>query len=114
MYFQLLIYRPSSPEKNAKKITKALSRLAQDMWKSSSSSHCSGINNGVADPSSFRREISSFAPKFAGFEQHDSQEFLIYALDGIHTELNRIIKKSGKEDQSGLPLKVCATLIALG
>lgn len=84
------------------------------MWKSSSSSHCSGINNGVADPSSFRREISSFAPKFAGFEQHDSQEFLIYALDGIHTELNRIIKKSGKEDQSGLPLKVCATLIALG
>lgn len=91
-----------------------MSRLAQDMWKSSSSSHCSGINNGVADPSSFRREISSFAPKFAGFEQHDSQEFLIYALDGIHTELNRIIKKSGKEDQSGLPLKVCATLIALG
>ena len=80
------------------------------MWKSSYSSG-SGINNGVADPSSFRREISSFAPKFAGFEQHDSQEFLIYALDGIHTELNRIIKKSSssEEDQSlpSLPLKVC-------
>ena len=94
--------RPS-PDKSARKITKALSRLAQDMWKSSPT-NSSGLNHGVADPSGFRREMSSFSPKFAGFEQHDSQEFLIYALDGIHTELNRIIKKP-KED---LPLKVCS------
>lgn len=68
------------------KITKAFARLTTEMWKSSSSS---GINNGIHDPSSFRREIGTFAPKFMGFDQHDSQEFLLYALDGIHTELNQ-------------------------
>ena len=52
-----------------------------------------GINNGVTDPSSFRREMTRFAPKFSGYDQHDSQEFLQYALEGLHNELNRVAKK---------------------
>ena len=50
-------------------------------------------NHGVSEPSGFRSQIVTFAPKFGGYDQHDSQEFLIYALDGLHTELNRIVKK---------------------
>ena len=57
-----------------------------------------GNNHGVAEPSGFRSQIVTFAPKFGGYDQHDSQEFLIYALDGLHTELNRIVKKPKKDN----------------
>ena len=41
--------------------------------------------------------MGKFASKFLGFEQHDSQEFLQYALEGLHCELNRAKKdKKGK------------------
>ena len=63
--------------------------MTQEMWKSSS-----GSIHGVNDPSGFRREMGIFSPKFMGYDQHDSQEFLTYTLDGIHTELNRIDKNS--------------------
>lgn len=72
---------------NKLKIAKAFSRMALDMWKSSASNH------GILDPSGFRREMGVFSPKFMGFDQHDSQEFLLYALDGLHTELNRVSKQ---------------------
>ena len=65
------------------------------MWKGGSPY---GNNHGVAEPSGFRREMTVFAPKFGGFDQHDSQEFLLYAMDGLHTELNRIVKKPKKEN----------------
>ena len=79
-------------KKSTWKITRALARLADEMWKTS------GSNHGVSDPSSFRREIGVFAPRFHGYEQHDSQEFLIYALDGLHTELNRVEKPVVKKE----------------
>lgn len=74
----------------SRKITMSLARLAQDMWKGTSPF---ANNHGVSEPSGFRSQIVTFAPKFGGYDQHDSQEFLIYALDGLHTELNRIVKK---------------------
>merc|ERR1712241_1517330 len=67
------------------------------MWKGSV-----GSNHGVFDPSGFRREMGIFSPKFMGFDQHDSQEFLLYTLDGIHTELNRIAKNNGTSDKNKL------------
>ena len=54
----------------------------------------------MTDPSSFRREITRFAPKFSGYEQHDSQEFLQYALEGLHLELNRVAKKPAVAQKS--------------
>jgi ubiquitin carboxyl-terminal hydrolase 4/11/15 len=30
---------------------------------------------------------------FAGYNQHDSQEFLNFLLDAIHEDLNRVFKK---------------------
>ena len=51
----------------------------------------------MCDPSAFKREMGKFASKFLGFDQHDSQEFLQYALEGLHSEMNRVKKdKKGK------------------
>lgn len=44
-------------------------------------------------PRSFKRAIEEIAPQFAGFEQHDSQEFLNFLLDGLHEDLNRCLVK---------------------
>ncbi len=37
--------------------------------------------------------ISRFAPQFTGYQQQDSQELLAFLLDGLHEDLNRIMKK---------------------
>lgn len=34
-----------------------------------------------------------YGQQFAGSEQHDSQEFLNFLLDGLHEDLNRILNK---------------------
>lgn len=33
--------------------------------------------------------IGKYAPRFNGFQQHDSQELLSFLLDGLHEDLNR-------------------------
>ena len=73
------------------KITRSFVRLIKDMW--------SGNGHPVGDPGSFKREMGGFANRFRGFEQHDSQEFLQYALEGIHTELNRAKPKKIKKER---------------
>lgn len=40
-----------------------------------------------------QKSISTYAPSFAGTDQHDSQEFLSFLLDGLHEDLNRIRTK---------------------
>lgn len=40
-----------------------------------------------------QRSLCSHAPQFSGSEQHDSQEFLSFLLDGLHEDLNRILAK---------------------
>ncbi|KAG9098317.1 ubiquitin-specific protease doa4 [Ceratobasidium sp. UAMH 11750] len=49
-------------------------------------------------PIGFRKSICQHARQFAGSEQHDSQEFLIFLLDGIHEDLNRIFVKPNPEE----------------
>nr|ODN90061.1 ubiquitin carboxyl-terminal hydrolase 8 [Cryptococcus depauperatus CBS 7841] len=44
-------------------------------------------------PITFRKQITHFAPQFLGTDQHDSQEFLSFVLDGLHEDLNRIKQK---------------------
>ncbi|KAF9577909.1 ubiquitin carboxyl-terminal hydrolase, partial [Lunasporangiospora selenospora] len=44
-------------------------------------------------PREFKSTIGRFAPSFTGYHQHDSQELLAFLLDGLHEDLNRIIKK---------------------
>lgn len=44
-------------------------------------------------PASFRQSICTHAPQFSGSDQHDSQEFLTFLLDGLHEDLNRVLHK---------------------
>src|SRR3954471_15912623 len=44
-------------------------------WGSSSSSYA---------PREFKQTLGRFAPAFSGYQQHDSQEFLGFLLDGLH------------------------------
>jgi ubiquitin carboxyl-terminal hydrolase 4/11/15 len=37
--------------------------------------------------------LKSSIAMFSGYSQHDSQEFLSFLLDGLHEDLNRVIKK---------------------
>ncbi|KAI9252990.1 hypothetical protein BDA99DRAFT_520573 [Phascolomyces articulosus] len=56
----------------------------------------SGTESSLA-PRHFKSTISRFNPTFMGYMQHDSQELLAFLLDGLHEDLNRILKKPYKE-----------------
>lgn len=57
-------------------------------------------------------QVGRFAPQFSGFQQHDSQELLAFLLDGLHEDLNRIMKKPYIElqDSDGRPDEVRISL----
>ncbi|KAJ1299573.1 hypothetical protein OPQ81_002539 [Rhizoctonia solani] len=44
-------------------------------------------------PREFKLTLGKFAPAFSGYQQHDTQEFLGFLLDGLHEDLNRVLKK---------------------
>ncbi|KAA1470161.1 cysteine proteinase [Dentipellis sp. KUC8613] len=48
-------------------------------------------------PYPFRRSLCIYAAQFSGSEQHDSQEFLSFLLDGLHEDLNRVLNKPNYE-----------------
>lgn len=65
-------------------VAKAFGNLMERMW--------SGSTDAVT-PRAFKQTLSKFAPAFSGWQQHDSQELLAFLLDGLHEDLNRIVKK---------------------
>ncbi|KAF5401413.1 Ubiquitin carboxyl-terminal hydrolase 4, partial [Paragonimus heterotremus] len=44
-------------------------------------------------PRTLKREIALIANQFYGYAQHDSHELLVFLLDGLHEDLNRVINK---------------------
>lgn len=48
---------------------------------------------GAWHPREFKTVLSRFSPQFIGYAQQDTQELLAFLLDGLHEDLNRIIKK---------------------
>lgn len=62
----------------------AYSVLLKNLWYGSSN---------VYSPWVFKRAIGGFQSMFSGYMQHDTQEFLNYLLDGLHEDLNRVLKK---------------------
>ncbi|KAF9530488.1 hypothetical protein CPB83DRAFT_851013 [Crepidotus variabilis] len=44
-------------------------------------------------PRDFKTQLQRFAPQFSGYQQHDSQELVAFLLDGLHEDLNRVLKK---------------------
>ncbi|KAG9327283.1 hypothetical protein KVV02_007059 [Mortierella alpina] len=77
-------------------VARAYANLIDKVWNGSSS---------VFSPREFKMTIGRFAPSFTGYHQHDSQELLAFLLDGLHEDLNRIIKKPYTEvpDSNGRP-----------
>ncbi|XP_042906047.1 ubiquitin carboxyl-terminal hydrolase 32 isoform X2 [Parasteatoda tepidariorum] len=77
-------------------IAKRYGDLVQDLW--------SGTSRTIA-PLKLRLTIGKYAPRFNGFQQHDSQELLAFLIDGLHEDLNRVHEKpySGLKDSDGRP-----------
>jgi len=60
--------------------------LIKRMWLSAES-------RSIVSPSSFKNTIGRFAPRFVGYSEQDSQEFLRYLLQGLHEDVNRVQRK---------------------
>ncbi|RQM26208.1 hypothetical protein B5M09_003267 [Aphanomyces astaci] len=75
---------PRNPLGMGGKIAKAYAKLMEKMWSGESK---------VVTPSDLKYVIGEYAPAFAGYAQHDSQEVLSFILDGIHEDLNRVLEK---------------------
>ncbi|KAJ7580153.1 ubiquitin carboxyl-terminal hydrolase 4 [Mycena floridula] len=66
------------------KLAGAFAQLVHDMW---------GGDLPYLTPMDFRKTICQLKSQYIGTDQHDSQEFLSFLLDGIHEDLNRILSK---------------------
>lgn len=86
-------------------IAESYGRLVKLLWPTIDSQHDQSgsiFSRGTSSivPREFKSVISRFAPQFAGYQQHDSQELLSFLLDGLHEDLNRIKKKPYIEMQN--------------
>ena len=54
-------------------------------------------------PSALKKVVSKELSPFAGYEQHDAQEFLTYFLDKLSEDLNRNVKEEKKELAPPIP-----------
>ncbi|XP_005089176.1 ubiquitin carboxyl-terminal hydrolase 32 [Aplysia californica] len=82
-------------------IAQRYGELIKDLW--------GGTSKTVA-PLKLRWTIGKYAPRFNGFQQHDSQELLSFLLDGLHEDLNRVHNKPYVElkDSDGRPDRIVA------
>ncbi|EGN96654.1 hypothetical protein SERLA73DRAFT_111301 [Serpula lacrymans var. lacrymans S7.3] len=67
-------------------IAEAFGSLLQRIWATNSPSTS-------YSPREFKQQLQRFAPQFSGYQQHDSQELVAFLLDGLHEDLNRVLKK---------------------
>jgi ubiquitin C-terminal hydrolase/tetratricopeptide (TPR) repeat protein len=63
------------------KLANAYNQMLREVWMAGPT---------AMSPTTLKRAIAMFAPRFVGCSQHDAQEFLAYLLDGLHEDLNRI------------------------
>lgn len=70
----------SSKSSSGGALVESFALLLRSMWSE---------NYNFISPMTLREAIKNFAPRFANNDQHDSQEFLIFILDGLHEDLNK-------------------------
>ena len=66
------------------KLAVQFAKLLNELWNE---------ENFVVAPQSFEKVVDNFVPMFSGFAPYDSAKFLSYVLDGLHEDLNRVVKK---------------------
>ena len=74
------------------KIAQAFGTLISEMWTHDCKSPV------VKSLTMFKRELGKVRPQFSGYLQHDSQELIVFLLDGLHEDLNQVESKPYVED----------------
>ncbi|CCM00357.1 uncharacterized protein FIBRA_02387 [Fibroporia radiculosa] len=77
---------PDNPLGMQGAIAQAFGALLQRIW-------ATGSSSTSYSPREFKQALQRFAPQFSGYQQHDSQELVAFLLDGLHEDLNRVLKK---------------------
>ncbi|KAI0705169.1 hypothetical protein BC835DRAFT_1410046 [Cytidiella melzeri] len=77
---------PDNPLGMGGAIAEAFGQLLKKIWSPTTSSTS-------YSPREFKQVLQKFAPQFSGYQQHDSQELVAFLLDGLHEDLNRVLKK---------------------
>eukprot|EP00127_Corallochytrium_limacisporum_P004565 Clim_evm5s168 gene=Clim_evmTU5s168 len=72
------------------KLAKAFGNLVSALWLSQ--------NVKSIAPVPFKNKVGLFAKQFAGYQQHDSQEFLSFLLDGLHEDMNQTYDRRYEEE----------------
>ncbi|KAH7927348.1 cysteine proteinase [Leucogyrophana mollusca] len=89
-YFLSGVYQeelnPDNPLGMHGAIAEAFGALLHRIWASDSTATS-------YSPREFKSQLQRFAPQFSGYQQHDSQELVAFLLDGLHEDLNRVLKK---------------------
>lgn len=89
-YFLTGVYKnelnPDNPLGMQGAIAESFGALLHRIW------DASGTSTSYS-PREFKQVLQRFAPQFSGYQQHDSQELVAFLLDGLHEDLNRVIKK---------------------
>ena len=76
---------PRNPLGHHGEVAKAYAGLLREIYSENSYSSFS--------PRHFKQVIGKYGPSFSGYAQQDSQEFLLFLLDGLQEDLNRVLKK---------------------
>ncbi|EIW79313.1 cysteine proteinase [Coniophora puteana RWD-64-598 SS2] len=89
-YFLFGVYHqelnPDNPLGMQGAIAEAFGALVDKIWATNSTM-------SSYSPREFKMALQRFAPQFSGYQQHDSQELVAFLLDGLHEDLNRVLKK---------------------
>lgn len=76
---------PSNPLSHHGDVAKAYAMLLHQLYADNSP--------GAYTPRQFKATIGRYGPNFSGYGQQDSQEFLLFLLDGLQEDLNRVQDK---------------------
>lgn len=76
---------PSNPLSHNGNVAKAYASLLHELYSENAASSFA--------PRNLKNTIGKYGPSFSGYGQQDSQEFLLFLLDGLQEDLNRIYKK---------------------
>ena len=111
-YFTQGYYSKDLNMKNEKGIAKAYGDLLCKIR-----SHTGAPSYAAESTFSLKRRIEESNSMFAGYDQHDAQEFLKALLEGINEDLNRITSKQPYKElkaEPSRPLQSIVILLILG